>query len=65
MTSDELCEGLVRHLETTGEEMLEKNFTKDGRVLCSVFVIIGDNAEEMTALIREWAHKAGFHRHGV
>lgn len=57
-----LCEGLVRHLETTGEELFEKNYVKDGRILCTVFCIIGPNAEEMTALVREWAHTSGFNR---
>ena len=63
MTTEELCEGLVRHLETTGEELFEKNYYKDDRILCSVFVIVGDNAEELTGLVREWAQKRGFKRH--
>lgn len=63
MTSEELCEGLVRHLETMGEEMFEKNFIgSNGEIQCSVFCIVGPNAAEMTALVREWAHDNGFKR---
>lgn len=63
MTSEELCEALVRHLEIEGEEVFEKNFVKNGKITCSVFCIIGENAEEMTALVREWLASSGFKRH--
>jgi len=63
VTTDELCEGLIRHLETIGEETLEKNFTRDGEILCSVFAIVGPNAEEMTGLFREWMASKGYQRH--
>jgi hypothetical protein len=62
LTTEKACEFLVRHLELLGEEMFEKNFVKDGRILCSVFCIIGPNAEELTGLIREWASTSGFKR---
>ncbi len=64
MTTLDICEALARHLEHTGEEMFEKNFIKaDGKIHCSVFAVIGPNAEEFTALVREWATKSGFKRH--
>jgi len=62
LTSEELCEGLVRHVETSGHEIFEKNFVKDGKIICTVLCIVGENAEEMTALVREWATNNGFKR---
>ncbi len=32
-TSEEICEALVRHVETTGSEVFEKNFVKDGKTI--------------------------------
>ena len=58
-----LCQGLLDHLDATGEEMFEKNLIlPDGSIAASVFVIIGDNAEELTGLVREWASKNGMKR---
>ena len=59
MTTEVLCEGLIRHLETSGHELFEKNFVRDGEILCSVFAIVGPNAEELTGMVREWAHSKG------
>lgn len=61
-TTEGACEFLARHLESTGEEMLEKNFIKEGEILVSVFCVIGPSAGEMTALIREWASAKGMKR---
>lgn len=55
ITTEQACESLARNLETVGEEMFEKNFVRNDEILCSVFCIIGPNAQELTALIREWA----------
>ncbi len=63
MSTEQLCEGLIRHLEIQGEEVFEKNFIKDDKITCSVFAIVGDNAEEMTGLFREWMASKGFKRH--
>lgn len=62
MTSEQICEAIVRHVEATGEEVFEKNFVQDDKITCSVFCIIGPNAEEMTALVREWLNSSGFKR---
>lgn len=44
MTSSQICEELVRHLEITGSEVFQKNFIKDGKVVCTVWCMIGPNA---------------------
>jgi hypothetical protein len=63
LTTTELCEGLIRHLETAGGETLEKNYIlKNGSIHASVFVIVGENAEEMTGLVREWFASKGLKR---
>ncbi len=63
MTTEELCEELLRHLETSGEEMFEKNFLRpDGEIAATIFCIVGPNSTELTALVREWAHNSGFKR---
>ncbi len=59
-TTEEICEALVRHVETTGSEVFNKNFEKNGEAICSVWCIIGDNAEEFRAMIVKWLEKKGF-----
>lgn len=65
VTTEEVCEALTRHMEEAGEEVFEKNFIKDGEIVVSVFCIVGSNAAEMTALVREWLQHSGFKRHGI
>lgn len=62
LTTEKACEFLIRDLETSGAESFEKNFVKNGSIACSVFAFIGNNAEEITAMIREHLHHYGFHR---
>ena len=59
-TSEEICEALVRHLEVSGSEVFEKNFVQDGRIICTVWCMIGDNAQEFNTMIREWLEKNSF-----
>lgn len=59
-TSEEICEALVRHVEASGSEVFEKNFIKRGEVVCSVWCIIGDNAEEFAEMVRRWLADRGF-----
>lgn len=59
-TPEEICEALVRHVEVSGSEVFEKNFVKDGRILCTVFCIIGDNAQPFTKSVRDWLDSNGF-----
>jgi len=61
-TTEEACEFLVRETEMAGSEVFEKNFIKDGSILCSVFVFVGPDASEITALIREHLNKHLFQR---
>lgn len=60
MTSKEICEALVRHVETSGSEVFEKNFVEDGRIICSVWCIIGENAEDFNTANRKWLDDNGF-----
>jgi uncharacterized protein YkuJ len=59
-TSEEICEALVRHVETNGSEVFEKNFEKNGKILCSVFCIVGPNAEAFNRAVNRWLDRNGF-----
>jgi hypothetical protein len=59
-SSEEICEALVRHVETSGSEVFEKNFVQGGRINCTVWCIIGDNAQPFNEMIREWLADNGF-----
>lgn len=58
--SEEICEALVRHVEVSGSEVFEKNFIKDGKVICTVWCMIGPNAEDFATAIRGWLADQGF-----
>lgn len=60
VTTEEIAESIVRHMETAGIEMLEKNFISNNKIVCSVFCIVGPDAEEMTAIIRKWIIGKGY-----
>lgn len=59
-TSEEICEALVRHVEVSGMEVFEKSFVKDGKVLCSVWCVVGPNAGEFQRAIESWLEDNGF-----
>jgi len=59
-TSEEICEALVRHVEMSGSEVFEKNFVKDEQMLCTVWCVIGPNAEEFNRMVCEWMDQNGF-----
>lgn len=59
-TSEEICEALVRHVETTGSEVFEKFFVKGGRVICAVYCMVGENAEPFREAIQAWLKNNGF-----
>ncbi len=59
-SSEEICEALVRHVEMTGSEVFEKNFEKRGEVVCSVWCIVGPNAQKFRDMVREWLASEGF-----
>lgn len=63
-TTEYLCEHLIKQLEVADQEMFEKNFHRnaDGKILCSVFAIVGPLAEELTGMVREWANTKGMKR---
>jgi hypothetical protein len=63
MTTTQACELLVRETEMSGAESFEKNFVRDGKTLCSVFVLVGPHTEEITAMIREKFGHYGFSLH--
>jgi hypothetical protein len=59
-TSDEICEALVRHVEVTGSEVLEKNFVKDGKILATVWCMVGPNAQSFNEAVKAWLAAEGF-----
>lgn len=59
-SSEAICEALVRHLETTGSEVLEKNFIQDGKIIVSVWAMIGPNAQIFNEGVRQWLADNGF-----
>ncbi len=61
MTSEEICEALVRHVEVSGSEVFEKNFVQSGKITCSVWCIIGSNADGFAMMVRSWLEEQGFH----
>ena len=60
MTSEEICEALVRHVEVTGSECFEKCFVKNGRTVCAVYCIVGKNAEPFKDSVQAWLNENGF-----
>jgi hypothetical protein len=61
MDSEEICEALVRHVEASGSEVFEKNFVKDDKILCTVWCVVGPNAERFCEMVRLWLELEGFH----
>lgn len=59
-SSEEICEALVRYVEASGSEVFEKNFVKGGKVVCTVWCMIGDNAEAFADAVRGWLSENGF-----
>jgi hypothetical protein len=59
-TSEEICEALVRHLETNGLECFEKNFIKGGKIVCTVWCVIGPNAWQVAEAFASTLDKLGF-----
>jgi hypothetical protein len=59
-TSEEICEALVRHVETSGSEVFEKNFIKGDRIVCTVFCVIGTNADDFNWMVHRWLDANGF-----
>jgi hypothetical protein len=62
MSSEEICEALVRHVETTGSDVFEKNFVKDGKILCTVWCVVGENAQPFNEAVTEWLNDNGFNQ---
>ncbi len=63
-SSEEICEALVRHVEVSGSECFEKNFVLKDRVACTVWCVIGENAEGFRDMAIRWLSDQGFHRDG-
>jgi hypothetical protein len=60
MSSEQICEALVRHVELSGSEFFEKNFVKNERIICTVWCVIGDNAQQFSDDVKEWLEVNGF-----
>lgn len=61
-TSEEICEALIRHVEITGSEVFEKNFVENGRITCTVWCMVGKNAQSFNEMILGWLAENGFRR---
>lgn len=61
-TSEEICEALVRHVEVSGSEVFEKNFEVGGVATCTVWCVIGHNAEAFRQAALAWLDANGFKR---
>lgn len=59
-TTEEICEALVRHVEASGSEVFENNFVQNGKVICTVWCMVGPNAESFLEASREWLRNNGF-----
>jgi hypothetical protein len=59
-TSEEICEALIRHVEMSSSEVFEKDFVKDGKVICTVWCMIGDNTQEFRDSCIKWLTDNGF-----
>jgi hypothetical protein len=59
-TSEEICEALVRHVETTGSESFGKNFIQGRRIRCTVWCVLGDGAEEFCRMAERWLAENGY-----
>ncbi len=60
MSSEEICEALVRHVEVSGSEVFEKNFVQNGQVVCTVWCMVGQNAASFAQMARDWLASNGF-----
>ncbi len=58
--SKRICEELTRHVESYGLECLEKHFLKNGKVVVSVFCMVGPNAEAFRNGVIAWLEENGF-----
>ena len=59
-SSEDICEALVRHIESYGCEVFEKNFVENDKVTCTVWCVIGDNAQDFQRMVHAWMNKKGF-----
>lgn len=59
-TSEEICEALARHVEISGAECFGKSFVQNGRVVCTVYCLIGPNAQKFDDAVVEWLTQNGF-----
>lgn len=61
LSSEDICEALVRHVEVTGSEIFEKGFINGNGVhSCTVFCIVGQNSAAFTEAIHEWLANNNF-----
>ncbi len=59
-TSEDICEALLRHTEMSGSEVFEKNFEAGGKIMASVWCIVGKDAESFALACREWLKENGY-----
>lgn len=59
-SSEDICEALARHTELSGSDVFEKNYVKDERVVCTVWCLLGADAEEFVVMARQWLADRGY-----
>jgi hypothetical protein len=60
LDTTKICEALVRHVETSGSEVFEKSFIQGGKVVCTVWCVVGDGAGEFKKVSEEWLGTNGY-----
>ena len=58
----EVCKTLMLFCIAKNASVFEKNFVMNGKIHATVFCFVGENAEELTGLVREHLHKLGINR---
>ncbi len=56
----EICEALARHVEIRGYDIFEKHFVRDGKVVCTIWCVMGSEAECFARTAHAWLDRHGF-----
>jgi hypothetical protein len=59
---EEICNDLIRHVEIAGSEAFNKCFVRSNKIECTVWCMIGPNAEAFNEIAEKWMEDNGFKR---
>lgn len=60
-SSEEICEALVRHVEVSGSDVLEKHYVDGtGKVLATCWCVVGEDSAGFAEMAREWLIANGY-----